>query len=53
MNSPGWETPNILLEKNGEITPERMKQLSQSGNTQLGMCLVVKVKSNAVKNNIA
>ena len=36
-----------------KITPERMKQLSQSGNTQLGMCLVVKVKSNAVKNNIA
>ena len=30
-----------------------MKRLSQSGNnTQLGMCLVVKVKSDAVNNNI-
>ena len=36
------------------IAPERMKQLGQSGNdAQLWMCLVVKVKSNAVKNNIA
>ena len=44
---------NMLLEISGEITPERMKQLSQSGNTQLGMCLVVKVKSNAVQNHTA
>ena len=30
-----------------------MKQLGQSkSNTQLWMCLVVKVKSDAVKNNI-
>ena len=30
-----------------------MKQLGQSGNdSQLWMCLVVKVKSNAVRNNI-
>ena len=36
------------------ITPERLKQLSQSGSdAQLWMCLVVKVKSDAVKNNIA
>ena len=42
------------MEKNGEITPERMKRQSQSGNnTQLWMCLMVKVKSNAVKNNLA
>ena len=34
--------------------PERMKQLGQSRNdVQLWMCPVVKVKSNAVKNNIA
>ena len=33
---------------------EAPKQLGQSGNhAQLWMCLVVKVKSNAVKNNIA
>ena len=44
----------MLLEKSREIAPERMKRLSQSGNdTQLWMCLVVKVKSNAVKNNVA
>ena len=35
-------------------TPERMKRLSQSRNyVQLWMCLVVKAKLNAVKNNIA
>ena len=47
----------MLLGKSGEqllIAPERMKRLSQSrNNVQLRMCLVVKVKSNAVKNNIA
>ena len=43
----------MLLEISGEITPERMKSLSQSGNhTQLWMCLLVKVKSDAVKNNL-
>ena len=37
----------------GGIAPERMKRLSQSRNdTQFWMCLVVKVKSNAVKSNI-
>ena len=41
----------MLLEKGGGIAPERMKRLSQSGNnTQLWMCLVVKAKSDAVKN---
>ena len=35
------------------ITPERMKQLGQSRNdTHLWMCLVVKVKSDAIKNSI-
>ena len=44
----------MLLEKSKEIVPEGMKRLSESGNnTQLWMCLVVKVKSNAVKNNTA
>ena len=44
----------MLLEKTGEIAPEGMKKLSQSrNNTQLWMCLVLKVKSNAVNNNIA
>ena len=26
MNSPGWQVPNMLLEKSGEMTPERMKR---------------------------
>jgi len=44
----------MLLEKSGEITSEGMMRLSQSRNkAQLWMCLVVKVKSGAVKNNIA
>ena len=35
------------------ITPERMKQLGQSRNyVQLWMCLVMKVKSDAIKNNL-
>ena len=34
------------------IAPERMKRLSQSENdAQFWMCLVVKVKSNDIKNN--
>ena len=42
----------MLLEKTREIAPERMKRLGQRGNNaQLWMCLVVKVKSDAVKNN--
>ena len=41
-------------EKSGEMAPEGMKRLSRSeNNAQLWMCLVVKVKLDAVKNNIA
>ena len=44
----------MLLAKGREIAPERMKRLSQNGNdAQFWMCLVVKAKSDAVKNNIA
>ena len=51
---PRWVGANMLLEIRGEITPERMKSLSQSGNdAELWLCLVVQVKSDAVKNNIA
>ena len=54
MKFPDQQVSNMLLEKSGEIAPEGMKRLSQSrNNTQLWMCLVVKVKSNAVKNSIA
>ena len=46
--------PNMLLEKSREITPERIKRWSQSeNNARLWMWLVVEVKSDAVKNNIA
>ena len=45
---------NILLGKTGEIATGRMKRLSQSRNdAQLWLYLVEKVKSDAIKNNIA
>ena len=45
---------NMPLGKSREIAPERMKRLGQNrNNAQLWMCLVVKVKSDAVKNDIA
>ena len=48
-----WES-SVLLEKSGEIAPERMKRLSQSGTgARLWRCPVVRVKSDAVKNDIA
>ena len=54
---PGWKVSIMLLGKSGGqllIAPERMKLLDQSRNdAQLWMCLVVKVKSDAVKNNVA
>ena len=46
MNSWGPKVPKMLLEKSGEITPERMKIGSQSkNNSQLWMWLVMEVKS--------
>ena len=49
-----WSVSNMQLAKSGEIIPEGMKKLSQSRNeAQLWMCLVMKVKSDVVKNNIA
>ena len=54
MNSMKRQKDMILLEKSREITPEGMKRLSQSrNNAQLWVCLVVHVKSDAVKNNTA
>jgi len=51
---PGQYMSTATGEEMGEIAPERMKRLGQNGNdTQHWMCLLVKVKSNAVKNNIA
>ena len=46
--------PNMLLEKSGEISLERMKRQSQSeNNAQLWIWLVMEIKSDAVKSNIA
>ena len=57
MGHPAWKVSNMLLEKSREqllTAPQRMKQLGQSRNdTQLWTCLVLKVKSNAVKSNTA
>ena len=54
---PGWKVLNILQGKNTGQLPialERIKWLGQSeNNPQLWMCLVVKIKSNAVKTNNA
>jgi len=44
----------MLLEISGEITPERKKRWNQSkNNTQLWMRLVMEVKLDALKSNIA
>ena len=46
----------LLVKSGGQllIVPERMKWLGESGNnTQLWICLVLKVKSDAIKNNMA
>ena len=55
--TPRPKVINMLLGKSrGQllIAPVRMKKLGQRGNnTQLWMCLVVKVKFEALKNNIA
>ena len=45
---------SVLLAKNREGAIEGMKRAGQSGNdAQLWVCLVVKVKSEAVKNSTA
>jgi len=42
----------MLLEKNGEIIPEKMKRRSQrENNAQVWMSLVMEVNSDAIKNN--
>ena len=57
ISPPDQKVFNMLLgNRRGQllIVPEGMKQLGQSRNdTPLWMCLVVKVKSSAKKNNTA
>ena len=51
---PGQYVSHMLLGESGEIAPERMKRLGDSRNdAQLWMCLVLKGKSNAIKNDPA
>ena len=54
---PGWKVSSMLLGKSGGqllIAPKRMRRLGQRSNdAQLWRCLVVKVKSSAVKDNVA
>ena len=57
MSSPGWKVSSMLVGKSRWqliIAPERGKQMGQSRNdAQLYICLVVKVKSDAVRNKTA
>ena len=57
MSPPGWKVSDMLLAKTGGqllIASERMKRMGQSrNNAQLWVCLVVKVKSDTVKNTTA
>ena len=53
MSPSGQQESNMLPGMSGERAPKGMKRLGQGGNNaQLWMCLVVKVKSDAAKNNI-
>ena len=55
--APRWEGVQYAMGKSGGrllIAAERMKRLGQSrSDAQVWRCLVVKVKSNPVKSNIA
>ena len=54
MNSPRLVGTQYTTGEEQEIAPDQMKRLSQSrNNIQLWMYLVVKVKFDAIKNNIA
>ena len=51
-----WVLNMLLGKSRGQLqrAPERMKRLGQSRNdSQLCMCLLVKVMSDAVKSNLA
>ena len=48
LPDPGWTVSKMLLRKS-----RRQLLIAPETNAQLWMCLVVKVKSDAVKNSIA
>ena len=54
MSLLGQKVYSMLLGKNVETAPKRMERLGQRRkDAELWMCLLVKVKSDAIKNNIA
>ena len=54
MSPLGQKVSRMQLGNSKEIAPEKMKRLGQSkNNAQLWMCLVLKEKSDTIKNNIA
>ena len=56
MSPTGQKVSNMLLGKSREqllIAPERMKQGQSRKDANLWMCLVIKIKSNATRNNVA
>ena len=52
MSTPGQKVSNMLVWKNGGQLLIAQKEWSGNG-TQLWMCLVVKVKFDAIKKNDA
>ena len=53
MSPSGRLVSNMLLGKSGETVPERRKKPRKSrNNPQLWMCLVGRIKSDAVKNKM-
>ena len=57
MSTPGWKVSSLPLKQSGgqSLIPQtELEQLGQSGSeAQLWVCLVVKIRSDAVKNNNA
>ena len=56
MSPTGQKVSNMLLGKSREqllIAPERMKQDQSRKDANLWMCLVIKIKSDATRNNVA
>ena len=54
LNTPGQQMYKYATREEWRNSPEGIKRLNQSKNkAQLWMCLLVEVKSDAVKNNIA
>ena len=54
MSPPGQKVSNMILRKNREVAPKKKKKIrgwAKVEITQLQMCLVVKVKSDSVKND--